>query len=186
MSDPEIGLTHIILRSPCSDDAPSLADMMTPAVSRGLGSWLVPLTPVMAAERIADASRAEARGVGLARVIERRDDGTVLGWISVSRSSGDARRAVLSYWLGEAHHGRRTMRRAVPAIVAQALHAWSLDALEASTHPENVASAAVLRSCGFLPIGERVIFAHARQREELCLVFELLRSAVRADGTIGR
>lgn len=166
---------RFVLRPPRPDDAPILAAMMTPAVSRWLGAWPVPFTPAMAAERIGDALRAQAGALGLPRIIEHREDVAVLGWIGVSRPGNDARRAVMGYWLGQAHHGRGTMREAAPAIIALAFRTWDLDAIEASTHPDNPASAAVLRGCGMRPIGERTIFAPARQREELCLMFELLR-----------
>lgn len=149
--------------------------MMTSAVSRGLGAWPVPFTPDMAMERIGAARRADESGLGLVRVIERAIDGVPAGWIGVSRPAPEGRRATLGYWLGEANQGQGFMREAAPAMIALAFRVWHVDAIEASTHPDNLASAAVLLACDMLPQGQRIIFAPARQREELCLIFELRR-----------
>ena len=167
---------RLTIRAPQPQDAGELAAMMTPAVSRGLGAWPVPFTPAMAHERIDAAHSAEADGRGLQRIIERTSDAVVLGWIGVSRGDPQVRRAIMGYWLGEAHHGRGYMREAVPAMIDLTFATWEVDAIEASTHPDNQASSAVLRGCGMMPMGERTIFAPARQREELCLIFELHRS----------
>jgi len=50
-----------------------------------------------------------------------------------------------------------------------------VDVIEASAHPDNVASLAVLRTCGFQHIGQGMVAAPARDREELCDLFELAR-----------
>lgn len=170
-----IATPRLVLRAPHPADAVPIAAMMTPAISRGLGAWPVPFTLVMAAGRIEAARCAEADGLALTRVIERITDGALLGWIGVSRSDPRARLATLGYWLGETHHGQGFMREAAPAMIGFAFGAWEIDVIEASTHPGNLTSAAILRVCGMLPKGERTIFAPARQREELCLMFAIAR-----------
>ena len=171
-----IETTRLRLRLPRRDDAAPLSGMMTPAVSQGLGAWPVPFTLEMAVERIETARASHAEGMAVPCIVEERSGGTALGWIAVTRSAVDHNRAVLSYWLGEANHGRGLMREALSAFLEPAFGRLGIVTLEASTHHGNAASIEVLRACGMTPAGERMIFAPARGREERCLLFELSRS----------
>lgn len=163
------------LRCVCPDDATPISRMMTPDVSRWLASWPVPFTTDMAIERIASARRAFIEGRALPCAIERRADGVFLGWLGMTRNEAGARRAMLGYWMGEAHHGQGYMREAAPAAMKVAFDRLDLDAIEAAAQPANDASVAVLRGCGMVAAGERMIFASARSRNELCLLYEAVR-----------
>lgn len=165
------------LRCVRSDDATSISRMMTPAVSRWLAAWPVPFTTEMAIERIANARQAFMEGRALPCVIERRSDGVLLGWVGVTRREAGARRGMLGYWMGEAHHGQGYMREVAPAVMKTAFDNLDLDVIEAAAQPENEASLAVLRGCGMVASGERMIFASARSRDELCLLYETARPA---------
>lgn len=172
---PPVGTARLLLRCVRPGDAAALSAMMTPAVSRWVAYWPVPFTVAMAERRIADARRAAAEGRALPLAVERRADGAVLGWVAVNRDAADPRRGTLGYWLGEAHQGRGTMREAAAAAVAAGFTLLGLDVIEAAAHPGNAASFAVMRGCGMAPAGERVLFAPARQRDELCLIHEVRR-----------
>jgi len=172
---PAIETERLRLRCVRPSDAAQISAMMTPAVSRWVASWSVPFTPAMAAERIADSRRAFLEAKALPCVIERRADGVLLGWIAVTRGNADACRAMLGYWMGEAHHGHDYMREAAPAVVGLAFRSLGLDVIEAAAQPENEASFAVLISCGMTPAGERTIFALARSRDELCLLYKVAK-----------
>ena len=161
------------LRLVAPQDAAALSALMTPSVSRWLISWPVPFTPAMAAARIDRARAAQAAGDMLPFVIERRADAAVLGWLSLTRTG--ERRALLSYWLGECHHGQGYMREALRAAIPAAFDLLDLDTIEAAAQPGNDRSLTLLRACGMLPLGERMIFAPARGRDELCAVLELHR-----------
>lgn len=167
---------RLVLRLPRNEDAPALSAMMTASVSRWLGAWPVPFAPAMAAERVAHSLAAHAQGTALPLVVARRSDERVLGWIASSRQDADPGRATLGYWLGEEHHGRGYMREAAPAALARTFAVLPVAAIEASTHPENLASLAVFRACGMRHVEDRMIFAPARSREEFCHVYEVLRS----------
>lgn len=172
---PAVDTARLRLRCVRPGDAAQISEMMTPAVSRWVASWPVPFTPAMAAERIADSRQAFLEGKALPCVIERREDGVLLGWIAVTRQNANESRAMLGYWMGEAHHGYGYMREAAPATVTFAFRSLDLDVIEAAAQPENKASFAVLRSCGMIPTGERTIFAPARSRDELCLLYEVAK-----------
>ncbi len=165
------------LRCVRSGDAACISAMMTPTISRWVASWQVPFTLEMAAGRITDARRAAEEGRELPFAVERRSDGALLGWISVNCDAADSRRGGLSYWLGEEHHGYGYMREAAPAAVAAAFDKLHLEMIEAGAQPGNVASFAVLRSCGMAPTGGRTVFAPARGRDELCMFYNVMRPA---------
>ena len=117
---PPVDTLRLRLRCAEPRDAPALAAMMSEAVSRRLASWPVPYTAPMALHRIAGVRKAAAEGRSRSMVIERRADGVVLGWISISRAPGNGTTALITYWLGEAFQGQGLMREAAPAALAEA------------------------------------------------------------------
>ncbi len=67
------------------------------------------------------------------------------------------------------------MADAALAAVRAGFAVLDLDVIEAGVQPENEASLRVLHRLGMRPIGERVIFASARNREELCHYYGISR-----------
>jgi RimJ/RimL family protein N-acetyltransferase len=173
------------LRLRCAEprDAEALAALMSEGVSRRLASWPVPYTPPMAADRIAGVRMAAAERRSLPLVIERRVDGVVLGWISVSRAPGDGATALITYWLGEGFHGQGVMREAAPAALAEAFRTMDVVRVRAAVQADNAPSLAVVRLLGMAPMGPGRIWCPARGRDEACLWFEIGRDSV---GTPGR
>jgi RimJ/RimL family protein N-acetyltransferase len=167
------------LRLRCAEprDAEALAGMMSEAVSRRLASWPVPYTPLMALDRIAGVRMAAAERRSLPLVIERRSDGAVLGWISISRAPGDGSTALITYWLGEGFQGQGLMREAAPAALAEAFRSMDVVRVRAAVQADNAASLAVVRLLGLAPLGEGRIWCPARGRDEPCLWFEIGREA---------
>ena len=172
---PPIETDRLRLRCAEPRDAAALAGLMSEAVSRRLASWPVPYTPLMALDRIAGVRMAAAELRSLPLVIERRADGAVLGWISISRAPGDNATALITYWLGEAFQGLGTMREAAPAALARAFEAMDILRVRAAVQVDNAASLAVVRLLGMAPLGEGRIWCPARGREEACLWFEIAR-----------
>lgn len=108
-------------------------------------------------------------------VVEGRSEGAVIGWVHVLCTRENPRRATMGYWTGEAHQGRGYMREAAAALASAAFGSMDIDAIEAGAQPGNAGSFAVMRALGMRPAGERMVFAPARGREELCLYRELPR-----------
>ena len=108
-------------------------------------------------------------------VVEGRSEGAVIGWVHALRSREDARRGTMGYWVGEAYQGRGIMREAAAALAPAVFGFLGVDVVEAGAQPENAGSFAVMRALGMRPAGERLDFAPARGREELCLYYELPR-----------
>ena len=155
-------------------DAGHVSALMTPAVSRWLISWALPFTPAMATDRIAQARARLADGSMLPFAIERLSDSAFLGWLSITRQ--DARRALLSYWLGEAYQGQGYMREALAAAaLPDAFRLLDVDVIEAEVQADNAASLALLRGLGMVTLGARVTFAPSRGRDEPCVALALRR-----------
>jgi ribosomal-protein-alanine N-acetyltransferase len=167
------------LRLRCAEprDAAALAAMMNAGISRRLASWPVPYTPLMAADRIAGVRMAAAERRSLPLVIERRADGAVVGWISISRAPGDGTTALITYWLGDGFQGQGLMREAAPAALAEAFRSMDIVRVRAAVQADNGASLAVVQLLGMAPLGEGRIWCPARGRDEACLWFEITREA---------
>lgn len=67
------------------------------------------------------------------------------------------------------------MRELAPVAMAAGFELLDLDVIEAAAQPGNDASFAVMRACGMQLTGERLVYAPARNRNELCLVYEVQR-----------
>jgi RimJ/RimL family protein N-acetyltransferase len=157
-----------------ADAAPSAALMSEP-ISRRTGSWPPDISPAEVLERIERAGRSEAGGNGFTRAIERLSDQTLMGWIGVDRIAGQPGEGTIGYWLGEAFWGQGYASEAAAAMLDAAWKRLDLQRVEAGVQPDNLASLAVIRRLGMTGIAPRAAFASARQREELCLYFEIRR-----------
>lgn len=172
---PPVETARLRLRCAEEGDAASLAELMSEAVSRRLASWPVPYTPDMALDRISGVRMAAAERRSLPLIVERSADGSVMGWISISRAPGDAETALITYWLGEGFHGQGYMREAAPAAMREAFALMDIRRLRAAVQGDNAPSLAVVRLLGMAPLGEGRIWCPARGREEACLWFEVSR-----------
>ena len=172
---PAIETPRLRLRCARATDAPRIAELMTPAISRWLLSWPVPYTTEMAAEDLAGWCALARNGRGMPCVVEGRSVGGVIGWAHIVRNKHDPRRAMMGYWMGEAYQGQGYIREATAALAPAAFGLMGVDRIEAGAQPENLGSFAIMRSLGMTLTGERMVFAPARNREELCRYYELAR-----------
>ena len=166
------------LRCLVPEDAGGISSLMTPAVSRWLASWPVPFTPEMASSRIVSMRELAFRGDALPFAVTDKDDGGLMGWVTLERHESGGTSASLSFWLGEKYQGRGYMREVAPAVTAAGFGLLDLDAIEAGAQVGNLGSFAVMKACGMKPIEERTVHASARGREELCLFYEVRRSEI--------
>ena len=174
----QIDTDRLHLRCPRAADALSLAEMMTPAISRWLASWPAPISPEAVTDRITKAQDALADKHAVNMVIETKAQGIVIGWTGVERCEGNGRRGDLSYWLGEAHHGSGYGVEAAAAMISIAFEHLDLDAIEAGAQAENLASFAIMRRLWMKPVGERNVWVPARNRDEVCIFCEAVRTDI--------
>jgi len=97
-----------------------------------------------AARLIADAKNAMARGKGINWAITRRDDGVLLGEVTLDLRSGE-----LSFWLGTAFWGAGYAREAVGGLLNEAASIAPGATVVAYVHRSNVRSVRLLEDCGF-------------------------------------
>ncbi len=163
------------LRCVRRDDAGTVARLMTPAISRWLASWPTTVTEQWVEAKILEAREEIAAGRALHFLVERKTEREVMGWIRVSRVHPNSQQGDLSYWIGEAYQGQGYTTEAAFKSVAVAFELLRLDSIEAGAQPENVASFKVMRRLGMEPSGERVVWASARNRHELCIFYSVTR-----------
>jgi ribosomal-protein-alanine N-acetyltransferase len=172
---PPIETARLILRCVEERDATATAAMITPSVSGRLARWPCPFTTEMAVARIEAARAAAAAGTELPLAIVDRSNETLLGWLVIHRHETEHNRGSFGYWLGEAYHGQGFMREAAPPALDYGARHLGLDIIEAGAQPDHAASFAIMRACGMTPVGERMVPAPARNRDELCLIYERRR-----------
>lgn len=156
-------------RPPRPDDAPALAALMTPAVSRRLGRWPSPCSTDLAAEKVAQALDAMARNEAVVDVLTF--DGAVAGWISSFLQPG-THRAGIGYWLGEPFHGRGLLRAMAPDWMDAMRQRLGATCIWAATQPGNQGSRRVMAACGLRRVRTEWMDTPARGRQEWVEVWE--------------
>ena len=145
---------RMTLRLPAHADWPAWMQLR-----RDSAEFLKPWEPVWSNDHLARrsftnrvywAQRAEAQGTALPLMMFRRDDGALLGAITLDAiRRGPAQAGTLGYWVGAPHARRGYMREAIQAVCHHAFAALDLSRIEAACLPENAASRGVLEKCGF-------------------------------------
>jgi ribosomal-protein-alanine N-acetyltransferase len=100
-----------------------------------------------------EAYRAYLAGIGerkAAFLARRREDGAIVGWISVSEIvRGSLQGAFVGYGGMGGFTGQGYMTEALQLVLTQAFGPLRLHRLEANIQPGNAASIALARRCGF-------------------------------------
>ncbi|WP_051799993.1 GNAT family N-acetyltransferase [Catenuloplanes japonicus] len=118
---------------------------------------------------VPDWATFDAGKLAAHRLVAADGDGTVLGWVAVSRSSARAAYAGVvghSVYVATAAQGRGVGRALLDALIAstEAAGIWTI---ESGVFPENTASLALHAAAGFRTVGvrERVGRHHGRWRD---------------------
>lgn len=100
--------------------------------------------------RVYWANRAIANETDIPLFLTRRDDGVLLGAITLSNiRRGPAQAGTTGYWIGEAFAREGYMREAIAAVVHYAFETLDLSRMEAGCLPENTPSRRLLEKCGY-------------------------------------
>ncbi len=164
---------RLTLRLIAPEDAPAITHLMTPEVSRWLANWPTPLTEQAALNRISLLCAGAARDELHPHALIRREDQNFIGMITLARTPGHPTHGELGYWLGEPFRGAGYMREALTALIHHAFTVQKFTQLEAGAQPENTASITTMHAAGLTYLHDRMVFAAARQREELCQFFTI-------------
>jgi ribosomal-protein-alanine N-acetyltransferase len=121
--------------------------------------FLTPWEPLWASDhlgrkaftnRVYWANRATSQGTALPLMLIRREDGALLGAITLDNiRRGPSQAGTLGYWIGQPHARQGYMREAILSVVHHAFTVLDLSRIEAACLPENAASRGVLEKCGF-------------------------------------
>jgi ribosomal-protein-alanine N-acetyltransferase len=100
--------------------------------------------------RVYWAWRARDEGRALALFLIRREDGRLMGAITLDNiRRGPSQSAQVGYWIGPDFARQGYMSEALAAVVHHAFGSLDLSRIEAACLPENVASRALLERAGF-------------------------------------
>jgi ribosomal-protein-alanine N-acetyltransferase len=154
----ELQGARVVLRPPQPSDHAAWA-----ALREDSRDFLEPWEPSWSAETLSRASfrrrlRRYARDLrddnGIALLIFRKDDGALVGGITLSNiRRGVTQTCSVGYWIGERFARQGYMSDALNTVIRFVFEGLRLHRLEAACVPDNVASGAVLAKCGFVVEG---------------------------------
>ncbi|MBA5777653.1 GNAT family N-acetyltransferase [Stappia sp. F7233] len=170
-----VGTERLVLRVVRPDDIEALCSLMTEGISRWVAAWPFPLTAERASGIVAPALEKAGTGHALPMVMVERSSTAIAGWIKLDIDGGIGD---LGYWVGEAAQGRGYALEAARAIINAAFGELGLHAIEAGAQPANAASHHLLAKLGMHEIGERLVYAPARQRHGVCRFWRLERPVI--------
>jgi len=173
--EPGLTAASLGLRGVEPADAGRLAALMTPEISRWVADWPLPFTEAMTRARIAGLIAKVMAGDALAFGIMA--DAELVGFMQIIRDDVRRDTGKLGYWLAAAYHGRGYLRECLPGAIAAGFEQLGLGVVEGGAQVDNLASLAAMRRAGMVPIGERMVRAPARGRDELCAFYAIRRPA---------
>jgi RimJ/RimL family protein N-acetyltransferase len=136
-----------------------MAGFSEPVVQRFSWAGIEPYTHRDAAAYLVDQEQARLRGTEIQfALVLPDDDALVLGGGSLYAIDLAQARAATGYWLAPDARGRGVASAAVRLMAAWAFEALGLERLELTCGPDNDASQAVARRCGF--VHEGVLRSH--------------------------
>jgi len=168
-----IETTRLLLRPPELGDAAALSAQITPMISGFTATWPYPYDQARAQARLVEIIKANGDSTGFFRAITLKGEAGLIGWLAMGLGAGAIRTGTLSYWLGEAFHRQGYISEALPPFVQGATAALGLGRILAGARPDNTASIKALERLGMAKTGEGMHFVPARNREELCVFYEL-------------
>lgn len=136
--------------------------------------------------RVYWSARAEAQGTALPLFLTRREDGAILGALTLDNiRRGPVQAGTMGYWIGVDHARQGYMREAIEAVVHHAFTALDLSRIEAACLPENVASRGVLEKCGFKYEGVAQAYLQINGRWRNHVLYANLRGDRRGKTDVG-
>jgi ribosomal-protein-alanine N-acetyltransferase len=161
------------------EDADALCELLTPEISRWMASWPFPFTAAMARSRI-DAARSSGLNRGAMHCVIECEK-KIIGSIEVDRSRHIPTVGELGFWIGEKYQGFGYAREAAGAMVAAAFPFLDVAVIEAGAQPANRSSFAVMQTLGMRYAGQRLVYAAARERNEVCHFYAIERPQQKMD-----
>lgn len=151
---PVVTTARLELRAPLMSDFDQWA-----ALREESRAFLTPWEPLWPADdltrnafryRLRRYAREAREDTGYTLFLFSRGEGVLLGGLSLTNvRRGVTQSCALGYWMGRRHAGRGLMTEAVRGTLVHVFETLRLHRIEAACLPDNEASKAVLRRCGF-------------------------------------
>lgn len=136
--------------------------------------------------RVYWASRSISGGTALPLFVVNRENGTLLGAITLDNiRRGPAQAGTLGYWIGEPNARNGYMSEAIAALVHHAFEKLGLSRIEAACLPENVASRGLLERSGFKYEGVAQSYLQINGRWRTHVLYASLRMDRRGRTNVG-
>ena len=136
--------------------------------------------------RVFWARRSAARGTGLPLFLARREDGAIVGAVTLDNiRRGPSQSGALGYWVGEPYARRGYMLEALETVVCHAFSKLDLSRIEAACLPDNIASRGLLEKVGFHCEGSARSFLQINGCWRDHVLYAILRSDRDADDGVG-
>lgn len=171
-----IDTERLHLRIARLEDGETLARLVTPEISRWVASWPWPTTVEAAEKLISSRFDSAADACIWPMVITTRANGSIIGWLRLEKSESEAGVLELGYWIGEDAQGKGYAFEAASAAIESAFYRLNAIAVEAGAQTANETSHRLLKKLGMREVGERMVFAPARKREETCRFWRIEKS----------
>lgn len=134
-----------------------------------------PYPPGLAAEYIAGTGPRAERGEGLSWAVVEREDGRLVGSMSLSLALGRGR-GELGYWVGVPFWNAGYATEAARRAVAYGLDELGLHRIQAMCLPDNIGSARVMEKAGLAYEGRLRGYYLKGERLEDVLLYAILRT----------
>ncbi len=136
--------------------------------------------------RVYWASRSVSGGTAVPLFLTRRDDGALLGAITLDNiRRGPAQAGTLGYWIGEPYARHGYMREAISAVVHHSFEKLGLSRIEAACLPENAASRGLLEASQFKYEGVAQSYLQINGRWRTHVLYAALRMDRRGKSNAG-
>ena len=172
---------RLTLRQPAHSDFRAWTSLRTHSCD-----FLTPWEPVWSKDhltrkaftnRVYWAQRSVTSGTALPLFLERREDGALIGAITLDNvRRGPSQAGTLGYWTGEPYARNGYMREAILAVVHHAFVQLDLSRIEAACLPENKPSRALLERCTFKYEGVAQSYLQIGGRWRTHVLYAALRS----------
>jgi len=178
---PRIETERMMLRPPRHGDYREWASLRQESAE-----FLTPWEPAWASDhltrksfvnRVYWARRSITGGTAIPFFMFRREDGRLLGSLTLDNiRRGPAQAVTLGYWTGACHARQGYMREALEAAVHYAFDTLDLGRIEAACLPSNRASRGLLEKCGFKYEGVAQSYLQINGRWQTHVLYANLRS----------
>ncbi|KLN60154.1 hypothetical protein WH96_13275 [Kiloniella spongiae] len=154
-------------------DAPSLAKLISPNISRWLANWPPRLSIPEAHKKITQLIETTESKRALNVAIICKDDNQLIGALSVKVGKSNQHIGELGYWVGDAYQNQGFVSEILLEFTEIAFKQLQLTELQAGAQRENKASFALMKKIGMKFKGTKTHYIPIRNSHEEVLYYNM-------------